>query len=283
MNRRKPQPLVILLAGCSASASRLVSSASWVRNSSTLGNWRAKTAKLFQVFHARAIIRVVLLQVILVAGFNHQPDHLRSVVPGRPSPPVARGWPRIAPRPSAAFLGTPGAHPGAGCERKGSGGLRCCCSAAWRIVCRCDSRTLGPSDSSALEKRCHSFSAPLPPMPGSSCASRLNESSSRGLVTSFRYAVTSLMCACSKNRMPLVMLKGMLPSRQLELQLQRVKVRPVQHRHLVQVPPFLAQFEHALRHERRLFARRRCMLPLPAWPRLSRRREFFRELVHVGG
>ena len=47
-------------------------------------------------------------------------------------------------------------------------------------------------------------------MPGSSWTRRLNDSSSRGLRTSFRYAATSLMWACSKNRMPLVMLNGML-------------------------------------------------------------------------
>src|SRR5438270_849824 len=55
----------------------------------------------------------------------------------------------------------------------------------------------------------HSLSAPLPPMPRSNRAKRLNESSSLGLFASFRYAVTSLTWACSKNRMPLVILKGM--------------------------------------------------------------------------
>jgi hypothetical protein len=45
-------------------------------------------------------------------------------------------------------------------------------------------------------------------MPGINCTSRLKETSSRGLATNFRYAVASLMCACSKKRMPLVMENG---------------------------------------------------------------------------
>ena len=89
-------------------------------------------------------------------------------------------------------------------------------------------------------------------MPGSSCTSRLKAISSCGLATSFRYAVASLMCACSKNRMPLVMEKGMLPLGQFELQFQRVKMRAVKHGHLVQAHAFLAQFQHALGDERGL-------------------------------
>src|SRR5688500_19084379 len=45
----------------------------------------------------------------------------------------------------------------------------------------------------------------FPPMPGSNCTRRLNAISSCGLTISFKYAVTSLRCACSKKRIPLVM------------------------------------------------------------------------------
>ncbi len=46
--------------------------------------------------------------------------------------------------------------------------------------------------------------------------------------------------------------EGNVPAREFELQFQRVKVRAIQHDHLVQRLPFLAQLQHALRDERRL-------------------------------
>ena len=68
---------------------------------------------------------------------------------------------------------------------------------------------LSPSHLPFAEKIFQIFSAPFAAMPGSNWTSRLKDTSSRGLATSFRNAVASLMCACSKNRMPLVMEKGM--------------------------------------------------------------------------
>ena len=59
------------------------------------------------------------------------------------------------------------------------------------------------------ESNCfQSLSAAFAPMPGSSCTSRLKESSSFGLTTNLMQAVTSLMCARSKKRMPLVIDAG---------------------------------------------------------------------------
>ena len=43
--------------------------------------------------------------------------------------------------------------------------------------------------------------------------------------------------------------------RQFKLQFERVKMRTIQHRHFVHVHSFLAQFQHALRHERGLLRR----------------------------
>src|SRR4030095_11723774 len=48
------------------------------------------------------------------------------------------------------------------------------------------------------------FSAVRLPMPGSNFTMRLNATSSRGLDTKRMNEVTSLICACSKNLMPLV-------------------------------------------------------------------------------
>jgi len=48
------------------------------------------------------------------------------------------------------------------------------------------------------------------------------------------------------------MLKGMLRRVSFQLQLQRVEVRAIQHRHLAELHSFLPQLEHALRDERRL-------------------------------
>src|SRR4030095_9943869 len=52
------------------------------------------------------------------------------------------------------------------------------------------------------------FSAVRLPMPGSNFTMRLNATSSRGLDTKRMNEVTSLICACSKNLMPLVICSG---------------------------------------------------------------------------
>ena len=62
----------------------------------------------------------------------------------------------------------------------------------------------------AARKAFQILSALLAPTPGSRRTIRLKAASSRGLVTNFSQAATSLMWACSQKRRPLVMLKGML-------------------------------------------------------------------------
>ncbi len=54
-----------------------------------------------------------------------------------------------------------------------------------------------------------SFAALALPMPGSSRTMRLKETSSLRFTTNFMNAATSLTCACSKKRSPLVMANGM--------------------------------------------------------------------------
>ena len=56
------------------------------------------------------------------------------------------------------------------------------------------------------------WSADRAPIPGRRRTIRLKATSSRGLTMNFRKAATSLTCACSKNRSPLVIWNG-IPSR----------------------------------------------------------------------
>ena len=102
------------------------------------------------------------------------------------------------------------------------------------------------------EHAAQSCSAERAPMPGSSRAMRLNATSSRGFTANFRNAATSLTCACSKNRRPLVIANGIAVPRQFHLQFHRVIMRAVEHRDLVQLDALLAQFQDALRDELRL-------------------------------
>ena len=60
-----------------------------------------------------------------------------------------------------------------------------------------------PSGSRSFEIRPQTSEAVFSPIFGYNFSTRFHDSSSRGFVMIFRYASTSLMCACSKNRSPL--------------------------------------------------------------------------------
>jgi len=111
---------------------------------------------------------------------------------------------------------------------------------------------------------------------------RLKASSSRGLATSLRYAVASLMCACSKKRMPLVMEKGDVAPGQFQLQFERVEMRAIQHGHFVQVGAFLAHSSTRWAMNAACCARR-CRPGGPFEAGLARGRELLGELADVGG
>ncbi len=69
--------------------------------------------------------------------------------------------------------------------------------------------------------------------------------------------------------------------REFQLQFERVKVRAIEHRHLVQVAAFLAQFQHALRDEGRLLVGVAAGHEHRLAAGLFRRGEFLGELVDV--
>ncbi len=77
--------------------------------------------------------------------------------------------------------------------------------------------------------------------------------------------------------------EGDLPPGQLQLQFERVEMRPVKHGDIVQVHAFLRQFHHALRDERGLLpgVHARDQRGLEAG--FARRREVLGKLIHVRG
>ena len=76
--------------------------------------------------------------------------------------------------------------------------------------------------------------------------------------------------------------RNLLP-RQFQLQFQRVKMRAIQHGDLVQARALLAQFQGALRDERRLLAGVVALHRGRFEAGLAGGREFLGELIHVGG
>ena len=91
-----------------------------MRNSSTVSKLQGEDGQLLQVFQARAVVGVLLLQVILVAGFQDQLDHLRG---GCCADFGLSNWAMVAvncAQATAAFLGTAAQA----CSALRSGGVR---------------------------------------------------------------------------------------------------------------------------------------------------------------
>ena len=75
--------------------------------------------------------------------------------------------------------------------------------------------------------------------------------------------------------------KGNIAASEFELQLQRMEVRAVKHRDLIQLNALFAKVEHALRDERRLLVRVAARDDAGLDSGFPRRCELFRELVRV--
>src|SRR5476651_740565 len=167
---------------------------------------KRERGELFEVVEARAVVRESFLEIIVVAASITSRsifDALLRTISSSSCAIVAVNCAHA----SVAFFGTRAME---SCNATASGVL--------------DFRSpltpsLSPSDGERVAegrvrgnisrlKFCHNFSAAFAPTPGSNCASRLKAISSRGFAMNFRNAVASLMCACSKKRMPLVMENG---------------------------------------------------------------------------
>ena len=76
--------------------------------------------------------------------------------------------------------------------------------------------------------------------------------------------------------------KRNVTARKLQLHFQRVKMRTIQHRHVIQLNALLAQLQRALRDERRLFIGRTAHGKHRLFAGATRGRQFLGELPRVG-
>ena len=131
MNRREPQLLVVLpgrlfVLGLDIGEQRELRQEILDRRE-LLG----KDGQLFQVLQPRAVVGEVFLQVIVVAGVNHQPDHLRGARAGRLRASSCAMVATNCAQATAAFFGT---TPAQACSAHREGRARCVLRGAWRRV-----------------------------------------------------------------------------------------------------------------------------------------------------
>src|SRR4029079_4288318 len=157
-----------------------------------------KDCELIQIFAAKFVVRDVRFGIIVIDRFAAR----RIISDGILGCPAGAISSRVCASCSHAFLDFTGTF----MTRRRSPKLYGACSTpAVRAVADSFSETRStPGATTSAAHFCQRFSAVRLPMPGSNLTMRLNPTSSRGLATKRINALTSLICACSKNLTPLV-------------------------------------------------------------------------------